>query len=56
MINNDRIIHLISWHQVQDEEEFAKGLRIIRDAVLIPEDKVRLCIIGDGFLDMENTT
>ncbi len=48
LIDNARIIHLISWHQVQDEEEFAKGLRKIRDAGLIDANKVRLCIIGDG--------
>jgi len=48
LIDNDRIVHLISWHQVQDEDEFAKGLLKIRDAGLIPEDKVRLSIIGDG--------
>ena len=48
LIDTDRIVHLISWHQVQDEEEFAQGLLKIREAGLIPEDKVRLCIIGDG--------
>ncbi len=48
LIDKDRIIHLISWHQVQNEDEFAKGLLKIQDAGLIPEDKVRLCIIGDG--------
>ena len=48
LIDDDRIVHLISWHQVQNEDEFAKGLVKIRDAGLIPEDKVRLSIIGDG--------
>ncbi len=48
LIDKDRIVHLISWHQVQNEDEFAKGLLKIRDAGLIPEDKVRLSIIGDG--------
>ncbi len=48
LIDRDRIVHLISWHQVQDEEEFAQGLLKIREAGLIPEDRVRLCIIGDG--------
>jgi len=48
LIDNERIVHLISWHQVQDEDEFAKGLMKIRDAGLIPEDKIRLSIIGDG--------
>ena len=48
LIDNDRIVHLISWHQVQGEGEFAAALMKIRDAGLIPEDKVRLSIIGDG--------
>ena len=48
LIDTDRIVHLISWHQVQDDEEFAQGLLKIREAGLIPEDKVRLSIIGDG--------
>ena len=48
LIDTDRIVHLISWHQVQNEEEFAQGLLKIREAGLIPEDRVRLCIIGDG--------
>ena len=48
LIDRKRIVHLISWHQVQGEEEFAQGLLKIREAGLIPEDKVRLCIIGDG--------
>ena len=48
LIDTDRIIHLMSWHQIQDEEEFAEGLKKIKAAGLIPEDKIRLCIIGDG--------
>ena len=48
LIDTDRIIHLISWHQIQDEKEFAEGLLKIRSARLIPENKVRLCRIGDG--------
>jgi hypothetical protein len=48
LIDAEQIVHLISWHQIQDEEEFAQGLLKIRDAGLIPQDKVRLCIIGDG--------
>jgi len=25
LIDTDRIVHLISWHQIQDEEKFAKA-------------------------------
>ena len=48
LIDGIRIIHLISWHQVQNNEELAEALLEIKKAGLIPEDKVRLCIIGDG--------
>lgn len=48
LVDKEKIIHLISWHQIQNEEEFAQGLLKIRDAGLIPEDKVRLSIIADG--------
>ena len=48
LIDSDRIIHLISWHQVQNDIEFAAGLLKIKEAGLVPEDKVRLCIIADG--------
>jgi transposase len=48
LIDKERIVHLVSWHQIQDDEEFAQGLLKIREAGLIPQDRVRLCIIGDG--------
>jgi hypothetical protein len=48
LIDTERIVHLISWHQVQDDKEVAEALLTIKDAGLIPEDKVRLCAIGDG--------
>jgi len=48
LLDADKIVHLISWHQIQNEEEFSQGLLQIRDAGLIDQDKVRLCIIGDG--------
>jgi transposase len=48
LIDTDRIIHLISWHQVQNDKELAEALLTIKDAGLIPENKVRLGAIGDG--------
>jgi len=48
LIDSDKIIHLISWHQIQDDKELAEALLTIRNAGLIPEDKVRLCAIADG--------
>jgi len=48
LIDSNKIIHLISWHQIQNDKEFAEALRTIKDAGLIPEDTVRLCAIADG--------
>ncbi len=48
LVDDDRIVHLISWHRVQNDEEMGAALREIRDAGLIPEDQVRLCAVADG--------
>ena len=48
LLAGERISHLISWHQIKDNKELAADLLRIKDAGLIPEDKVRICVIGDG--------
>ena len=48
LVDDDRIVHLLSWHQVGDEAAFGAALRQVKEAGLIPEDQVRLCAIGDG--------
>jgi len=48
LIDDDRIEHVISWHQMADNHEIADALRIIKEAGLIPEEKVRLCVVADG--------
>jgi len=48
LLDGKRINHLISWHQIKDDKELAVDLLKIKDAGLIPEDKVRICVIGDG--------
>ena len=48
LVDDERIVHLISWHQVQTEEELGEALRQIQQAGLIPEENVRLCALGDG--------
>ncbi len=48
LIENDRIEHILSWHQVQDKDGLRESLRAVKEAGLIPEDKVRLCVIADG--------
>jgi hypothetical protein len=48
LLDSDRIVHLLSWHQVQSEDDLGKALKQVKDAGLIPEETVRLCVIGDG--------
>jgi len=48
LVEGDRIVHLLSWHQVQRDEELADALHQVKEAGLIPEEKVRLCVLADG--------
>lgn len=48
LMDQDRIVHLFSWHQIQTEEEMGQALQKIKQAGLIPEEKVRLCVVADG--------
>jgi len=48
LLNSKKIEHLISWHQIGDEKQVEAHLKILKEAHLIPEDKVRLCVIADG--------
>lgn len=48
LIDHNRIIHVLSWHQIASKQEFLGHLTEIKDKNLIPADKVRLCFIGDG--------
>jgi hypothetical protein len=48
LVDRDRIVHVLSWHQIQTDEQLAEALRQVKEAGLVPEDKVRLCVIGDG--------
>ncbi len=48
LIDGQTIIHLISWHQVCADHELAEYLVKIKESGLIPEEKIRLGIIGDG--------
>lgn len=48
LVDDDRIVPLLSWHQIQDEEELVAALRQVKAAGLIPEDQVRLCVVADG--------
>jgi hypothetical protein len=41
-------VQLLSWHQVQSEAQVGQALKQVKEAGLIPEDQVRLCVVGDG--------
>ena len=42
----DRIIHLASWHQIGSKKEIRRALELAAER--IPQDKVRIGLIGDG--------
>src|SRR5215813_2975763 len=48
LVAGGRIVHLLSWHQVQSHEELFAALEQVKAAGLIPEERVRLCVIADG--------
>ena len=48
LLDGDRIVHVLSWHQVQNDEQLGEALKQIKEAGLIPEEQVRLCVICDG--------
>jgi Uncharacterised protein family (UPF0236) len=48
LIDGERIIHVLSWHQVQNEEQLGEALKQIKEAGVIPEEQVRLCVVCDG--------
>jgi len=48
LVEADRIVHLLSWHQIQTDEECAQALRQVKEAGLLDEAAVRLCVVADG--------
>jgi Uncharacterised protein family (UPF0236) len=48
LIDDKRIVHLLSWHQVQNEEQLGDALKQVKEAGLMPENHVRLCVVCDG--------
>src|ERR671914_1959766 len=48
LLADARIVQVLSWHQVQTDDEAAEALRRVKAAGLIPEEEVRLCVIADG--------
>jgi Uncharacterised protein family (UPF0236) len=48
LLDGERIVHVRSWHQVQNEQELGEALQQGQEAGLMPEDAVRLCVVCDG--------
>jgi hypothetical protein len=48
LIDGKKIVHLLSWHQICSKQEFIKSLQTIKGLALFPEEKVRVCCLGDG--------
>src|SRR5712671_8149440 len=48
LMDGDRIVHVLSWHQGQNEAQLGEALTQVKEAGLIPEEQVRLCVVCDG--------
>jgi hypothetical protein len=48
LINDERIVHVLSWHQVHNAAHLGDALQQVKEAGLLPEDQVRLCVVCDG--------
>jgi hypothetical protein len=48
LLDGDRIVHVLSWHQIQNEYGLGEALQKIQETGLIPVETVRLCVICDG--------
>ncbi|WP_319548645.1 ISKra4 family transposase [Desulfogranum marinum] len=48
LLDNDKVVLLLSWHQISNVIEFRQFLAELRKQDTIPLDKVRLCFVGDG--------
>jgi len=46
LLGEDRIVHLASWQQIQNEAQFGEDLAFV--ASRIPQDELRIGLLGDG--------
>jgi hypothetical protein len=46
LLGENRIIHIASRHQIQDEKQFGKDLALVAER--IDSDQVRIALLGDG--------
>jgi len=48
LLDGERIVPGLSWHQVQTEDQRGEALKHVKESGMIPEDQVRLCVVADG--------
>ena len=48
LLDGDRIVQVLSWHQIQNEQDLGEALKQVKDAGVIPDEAVRLCVVCDG--------
>ena len=48
LLADDRIVQVLSWHQVHTDDEAADALRQVKAAGLLPDERVRLGVMADG--------
>src|SRR5215831_12317447 len=48
LLDGERIVHVLSWHQVSNEQDVGEALQQVKDAGVIPEETARLCVVCDG--------
>jgi hypothetical protein len=48
LLDGKRIVHVLSWHQVHNDQDLGEALQQVKDAGFIPEEAVRLCVVCDG--------
>jgi hypothetical protein len=48
LVDDARREHVLCWHQVQSSEKLKECLKKVKEAGLIPEEDIRLCVVGDG--------
>lgn len=48
MIGEERIVQIMSWHQIANEQEFGEAIQFA--STLIPRENVRIALVADGAL------
>jgi hypothetical protein len=48
LLDGERIVPVLSWPQVPTDDDLGEALQQVKEAGVIPEDTVRLCVLGDG--------